>query len=90
MTPQEIGYDLGYGIEKGAEFLISKRLVTSFRTYPNAKGFGFDFETIRFDWHKFKLGGRKTGKFYNLPHIDIPGKVKHWPWHQLNKWKRRR
>lgn len=28
------------------------------------------------------------GKEYTLPQIDIPGYVKHWPWHQINKWMR--
>ena len=54
--------------------------------YPHAAGGGIDFGKIRLDWHRVRLGGRKTGTDYNLPHIDIPGKTKHWPWHQLSKW----
>jgi len=57
-----------------------------FVRYPNAGGAGFNFGKFRLDWHKIRLGGRKTGKDYNLPHLDIPGKVKHWPWHQISKW----
>ncbi|TVR84817.1 MAG: hypothetical protein EA409_00335 [Saprospirales bacterium] len=54
--------------------------------YPNAGGYGIDFGKIRIDWHRFRIGGRKTGSDVNLPHVDIPGKTKHWPWHQLSKW----
>ena len=57
-----------------------------FLRYPRAGGVGVDFGKFRLDWHRIRLGGRKTGKDYNLPHIDIPGKIKHWPWHQINKW----
>ncbi|MBL7790944.1 MAG: hypothetical protein JNK77_01375 [Saprospiraceae bacterium] len=71
----------------GAELAVGASAVNIVR-YPRAKGFGIDFGTFRIDWHRIRLGGRKTGKDYNLPHIDIPGKVKHWPWHQLKKWRR--
>ncbi|MBN7817460.1 hypothetical protein [Algoriphagus pacificus] len=88
MTAYQMGYDFGFGSEKALEILATRKLVGSFKTYPRANGFGFDFGSIRFDVHTFRLGGRKTG--YNVwrPHIDIPGKVKHWPWHQIDKWKR--
>ena len=66
----------------------------NFRYYANAKGAGLNItknsdRILGIDWHKFKIGGRKTGKIINRPHIDIPNKgVKHWPWHQIDKWKR--
>lgn len=66
----------------------------NFRYYANAKGVGMNVtkhnnRLLGMDWHKFKIGGKKTGTFINRPHIDIPNKgVKHWPWHQLDKWKR--
>ena len=85
----EIGYDLGFATEKVLEIAITKRVATSFKPYPNAKGFGFDFNFIRFDAHKFRLGGRKTDFDVWGPHIDIPSKgIKHWPWHQVDKWHR--
>ena len=51
------------------------------RRYPNAGGGGvginrYDQNIIRADWHPFKL----NDQIVNLPHIDIPGIVKHWPW----------
>lgn len=68
---------------------MTRRVATSFKIYPNAKGFGFDFNKVQFDVHKFRLGGRKTGYDVWRPHIDIPSKgVKHWLWHQIDKWKR--
>ena len=87
--PNMSAYDLGFGLEKGVEIALTRRVAWSFKVYPNAKGFGFDFKTIRFDAHKFRLGGRKTGYDVWRPHIDIPSRrIKHWPWHQLDKWKR--
>jgi RHS repeat-associated protein len=55
-----------------------------FWKYPNAGGAGLNIlnegkRIIGFDWHKFKI----DGEWANLPHIDIPGIVKHWPWSQL-------
>jgi RHS repeat-associated protein len=52
-----------------------------FWRYPNAGGGGINIlnngkRAIGFDWHKFKVNGKQV----NLPHIDIPGIVKHWPW----------
>ena len=49
------------------------------RQYPNAGGVGIGLNKgtrnlVRFDIHTIKKGGRA------LPHVDIPGKVKHWPW----------
>ena len=51
------------------------------RRYPRAGGGGVGVDRngkhlIRFDWHKFK----KYGQWMNRPHIDMPGKAKHWPW----------
>jgi RHS repeat-associated protein len=51
------------------------------RRYPKAGGGGMGIDRlgknlIRLDWHPFKQGG----KMLNRPHVDIPGKAKHWPW----------
>jgi hypothetical protein len=61
--------------------------------YPNGNGKGIGLNKgneniIRVDWHDIKLGGRTTGEIYNLPHIDMPGRFKHFPWHQVDKWMR--
>jgi hypothetical protein len=61
----------------------------SFTYYPSVKGGGWNFGTFRVDAHYLKLGGRKTGTRYWLPHIDSkPFKVKHWPWYQIDKLRR--
>ena len=65
----------------------------AYRIYPRAGGRGLSLtrnsnSIFRLDWHRITLGGKKTGRTYNLPHVDIPGKVKHWPWHQIDKWRR--
>ena len=75
-----------YGLVLATGFAPATGLI--FKNYPKAGGIGFDFGIIRFDFHKFRLGGKKMGKDYTLPHIDIPGYTKHWPWHQINKWMR--
>lgn len=62
--------------------------------YPNAKGYGINTyvngeRTIGLDWHQFKIGGKKNGVLINRPHIDLPqNNIKHFPWHQINKYKR--
>jgi RHS repeat-associated protein len=89
MSAYEMGYDIGFSSEKALEIAATRRLALSFKIYPNAKGFGFDFGKIRFDAHRFRLGGRKTGYDVWLPHIDVPSRgIKHWPWHQIDKFKR--
>ena len=66
----------------------------SFHRYPNSNGGGLNLyidgeRSIGFDWHRFKVGGKKTGTFVNRPHIDIPdADVKHFPWHQIDKARR--
>ena len=60
--------------------------VVSISRYPRAGGYGVNFGRFRLDWHRIRLGGRKTGTDYNLPHLDIAGRTKHWPWHQIDKW----
>ena len=70
------GEFLGAAAYNGLAFEIWK--------YPQAGGRGLNLlkdgkSIFRFDWHKFKIGG-KSGKVVNRPHIDIPGKLKHWPW----------
>ncbi|MFO0449474.1 MAG: RHS repeat-associated core domain-containing protein [Pseudomonadota bacterium] len=66
----------------------------SFHRYPKAEGLGLNFyvgseRSIGIDWHKFRIGGKKTGTMINAPHIDIPNAgVKHFPWHQISKFKR--
>lgn len=85
-----LGYAGGYALSgvRGLGYGLNLRY------YPNASGIGLNVtrnsqRILGLDWHRFKIGGRKTGRFINRPHIDIPGKgVKHWPWHQLDKWKR--
>ena len=52
-----------------------------FWRYPNAHGIGMNIlkqgdRIIGFDWHRFK----SLGEMVNRLHIDIPGKIKHWPW----------
>ena len=52
-----------------------------FRRYPKAGGGGIGLDRygkniIRADWHRWG----KNGNIKNRPHIDIPGKTKHWPW----------
>lgn len=70
------------------------RLGLIVRRYANAGGAGVNVTKageryIGLDWHRFKVGGRKTGTFINRPHVDIPSQgVKHWPWHQIDKLKR--
>jgi RHS repeat-associated protein len=60
--------------------------------YPRVNGGGLNFyvngeRTIGLDWHEFKLGGKKTGKTVNLPHVDLDqARVKHFPWKQGDKY----
>ncbi|MBX7151962.1 fibronectin type III domain-containing protein [bacterium] len=62
--------------------------------YVNSSGFGINLykkgeRLLGLDWHKFKLGGKVTGKIVNLPHIDLDKLgVKHWPWKQMDQWMR--
>ena len=74
------------GFKRGGPRLLSAGWKISLRRYPKAGGIGMDFGKFRLDWHRIRLGGHRTGKDYNLPHLDIPGKTKHWPWHQIDKW----
>jgi len=53
-----------------------------YRNYERAGGGGIGLYSkatnrniIRFDYHQIGKGNPKK-----MPHIDIPGKVKHWPW----------
>ncbi len=92
-----LSYDFGYSAIPLAGSILASNVRTPFsinvRYYPNAKGVGLNIlkngeRLIGFDWHRFKLGGKKTGKFYNLPHLDIGDNISHWPWKQLDKWNR--
>lgn len=73
---------------------LSGRFGVNIRRYSNARGFGINITNrgeryIGLDWHRFKIGGRKIGRFVNRPHLDIPSKgIKHWPWQQIDKWMR--
>jgi len=75
-TTLSVGYSVaGWASRIGAQYEIA------FWRYPNAGGAGLNVlkdseRLIGFDWHKFKLGREMV----NRPHIDIPGKVRHWPW----------
>ena len=88
IDPCSGAYEAGNYLGAGIHFVAlsgaaAERLGLSawFRRYPNANGIGIGLNrlgknVIRFDWHEFKLGGQ----IVNLPHIDIPGILKHWPW----------
>jgi len=85
------------GVIAGGELLGAAtyhQIGASLLRYKNANGVGLKItkegkSLIRFDWHKFRIGGRKLGRDVNRPHVDIPGRgVKHWPWHQIDKIQR--
>ena len=45
--------------------------------------------TIGLDVNKVRLGGKKIGKDYMLPAVDLHQLgIKHFPWKQLDKYKR--
>ena len=66
----------------------------NFRYYHNAIGVGANItkhgqRVFGLDYHRFRIGGKKLGRDVWRVHIDIPAKgVKHFPWHQIDKWKR--
>lgn len=73
------GWAAGGGVCKATDTSIK------FRKYPNSGGGGVGLyrnnplpnqsrNIIRVDVHPLQPGGR------SLPHVDIPGVVKHWPW----------
>ncbi len=72
------GWDAAFGGALAARALGYEAV---FWRYPNANGVGMNVlqngkRIIGFDWHRFK----SAGTMVNRPHIDIIGKVKHWPW----------
>jgi len=81
------GFDLGFFSEKAFETWATQTLITRWYLYPSG-GMGLDFGYLgRFDFHNVRLGGKKIGTDYMLPHFDseLFG-VHHWPWHQIDKW----
>lgn len=73
------GWTAGGGVCKATDTSIQ------YRSYPNSGGGGVGLyrnsplpgqskNIIRADVHPIRPGGS------SVPHIDIPGVVKHWPW----------